>query len=147
MVSAVGVACGGDDGDSTTGSSSTTSTTVVFSGENSTEFCARYTEFTTTYTTTSLDPATVPVDELATKWAAVVVALGGMEAAASTEIRPDVKELRATVEELQPALAAVGYDPTKVPEAERERFQSPAAETAAARLSAYGAQVCDPESG
>ena len=56
----------------------------------------------------------MPVDELAARWAASVAALQGMEAAASDEIQSDVATVATTVEDLQPALAAVGYDPTKV---------------------------------
>lgn len=142
---AVGTACSGDDGDSA--SKETTTTTVTFKGTNSAEFCAQYQQFIATNTTASLDPATVPVAELATRWAASVTALQGMEATASDEIRSDVATVAKAVEDLQPALAAVGYDPTKVPQAERERFQTAAANEASNRVTEYGTQICGAQNG
>ena len=141
---AIATACSGDD-DGT--SKQTTTTTVTFTGANSTDFCARYREFIATNTTATLDPATVPVAELATRWAASVTALEGMEAAASDEIRADVELVTKAIEDLQPALAAVGYDPTKVPEAERKRFQTEAANEASNRVTEYGTQVCGAQNG
>ncbi len=144
-------ACDGGNGSDASSSSSTTTTkktkTPEFSGENSAEFCTRYREFNTTYTAASLDPATVPVDQLAARWAASISALQGMESVASPEIQADVTKVRELVEAVQPALAAVGYDQAKLPAAEREQYQGAAANAATKRFSAYGAQVCEPESG
>ncbi len=140
----IGTACSDDDKKD---AKETTTTTVTFKGTDSAEFCSQYQQFIATNTTATLDPATVPVDELATRWAASVTALQGMEAAASGEIRPDVEVVAKAIEDLQPALAAVGYDPTKVPEAERKRFQTEAANEASNRVTEYGTQVCGAQNG
>ena len=144
VVSMVGAACSSSSkaDTKTSSSSSTTSTTVKFSGAGGTEFCTAYKAFASTYTSDSLNPATVPVDQLAAKWAAAIEALKGMEAVATPEIKGDVTLLRQRVEGLQPALAAAGYDPTKVPVADRKKLQDAAAAKASDRLSSYGAQVC-----
>jgi len=151
VVGALSACDGGNGSDASSSSSSSTTTkktkTPEFSGENSAEFCTRYREFNTTYTAASLDPATVPVDQLAARWAASISALQGMESVASPEVKADVTKVRELVEAVQPALAAVGYDQAKLPAAEREQYQGAAANAATKSFSAYGTQVCEPESG
>jgi hypothetical protein len=147
---AFGTACSGDDdkdAKDAKDAKETTTTTVTFKGTDSAEFCAQYQQFITTNTSASLDPATVPPEELATRWAASVTALQGMEAAASDEIKADIGTVAKAIEDLQPALAAVGYDPTKVPAAERKRFQTEAANEASNRVTEYGTQVCGAQNG
>jgi hypothetical protein len=151
VVLVVSAGCGGDDAengkDAKADKEGSTSTTFTFSGASSEAFCARYLEFINTYSTASLDPAAVPVEEVARRWAAAIAALEAMEADANAEIAPDVTLLRERIQALLPALAAVGYDPMKVPEADREQLQDEASQQASSRLTAYSTQVCEPRSG
>jgi ABC-type glycerol-3-phosphate transport system substrate-binding protein len=143
---AIGTACSSDgSSDASKKTKESTTTTVTFTGADSKKFCAQYQEFVTVNNSATLDPATVPVAELATRWAASVAALKAMESSASDEIKADVKLVSKTVADLQPALIAAGYDPAKVPQEERDRFQAAKARAASNRLTEYGTQVCEPE--
>jgi len=147
LVVTVGIAGCGSSGDKSAKKNGTTTTTFKFSGDDSKEFCKRFETFATTYTSASLDPASVPVPELAQRWAAAIAGLKNMEVVASSEIKGDVALLRSRIEELQPALAAVGYNPVQLSAADQARLRDKKSAEASDRISAYGTQVCKDNGG
>jgi len=135
-----GAACGSDDGGK---AASSTSTTFTFSGADSAAFCGDLQSFGAKYADV-VAPTTTP-DQLRTLWAELTAAIATLEGEAPPEIHEAVTILRARIEGVTPAFDAAGYVLANVPQADRDRFQDPAAQDASDKISAYGAQVCEPQ--
>ncbi len=138
----IGTACSSD---SDTSGSSTTSTTFDFSGVGSKAFCAGLATFSSSYADV-VAPTTTP-DQLRTRWAALTAGVVKLESEAPPEIRHSLTILRQRIEGITPAFDAAGYVLSAVPQSAREQFQDTAARNATDKISAYGSQVCAPESG
>lgn len=145
LVVIVGIAgCGSSDAKKSDKKNGTTTTTFTFSGDGSKPFCAELQTFSTTYADV-VTPGTPA--ELQTRWTALTAGVAHIEAVAPSEIKDSLTVLHARIEGLTPALAAAGWVLASVPQADRERFQDAAAQRATDKISAYGTQVCEPQSG
>jgi hypothetical protein len=135
-------ACSSDDSDK---AGSSTSTTFDFSGSGSEAFCAELATFSSSYADVA-SPQTTP-DQLRTRWAALTAGVAKLESEAPSEIRSAITILRERIEGITPAFDAAGYVLSAVPQADRDRFQDTAAQDASDKITAYGAQICEPQSG
>lgn len=130
------VGCSDDSGPEATRAASTT---VQFTGADSQRFCALDTALRRDFGNVE---AGAPADEKAATYQRALGALNEMEAAASDEIRATVHTLRTTLEATLPALAAVGFDPTRLDPQTFARASAPEVSAANERLGAYERQVC-----
>ena len=136
-----------DDGSSSSSSSSTSSTSsttsttrVEFTGTGSAAFCAadsRLNAAIAQQAPTASDAASLQAD-----FQRRVDAVKELATVAPAEIAPDVQAISAAYQQLLPALNAVGFDMSKVPQAERAAAQTPAVTLAGQRISQYTQRIC-----
>ncbi len=144
LVVTVGLASCGSSSSGKSAKNGTTTTTFTFSGDGSAAFCPQLKSFSSTYASV-VSPGTP--DELKTRWASLTKGVQQLEGAAPGEIKASLTLLRARIEGLTPALERVGCVIANVPQADRNRFSDDAAQHASDKISAYGAQVCEAQSG
>ena len=127
---------------STTSSTvSTTSTTRVdFTGTGSAEFCAADSRLNAAIAQQA--PTTTDAASLQADFQRRADAVKQLATLAPAEIAPDVQTISAAYQQLIPALAAAGYDMSKVSQADRAATQTPGVTLAGQRLSQYTERIC-----
>jgi hypothetical protein len=137
---------GNDDSSNSTASStastaSTTSTTrVEFTGTGGQAFCTADTQLNdqlSKQAPTTTDPA-----GLAAYFQKKVTAIKQLEAIAPAEIKADVSTTIAAYQAFEPVLAAVGWDQSKVTQAQAAAIQTPEVTKAGQALEQYTERVC-----
>ena len=125
----------------TSSTASTTSTTRVdFTGTGSAEFCAADSRLNAAIAQQA--PTTTDAASLQADFQRRADAVKQLATLAPAEIAPDVQTISAAYQQLIPALAAAGYDMSKVSQAARAAPQTPGVPLAGQRLSQYTERIC-----